>query len=287
MGLSWQQGPLSPGAIGRFLIPESLPNRLLYAEPLRRRMRVRFGGAWIADSERVVLLFEPDRYPVAYFPKTDITPEVLQLSGHGTKHRDLGPTSWYTVTVGEHSAARGAWEHNNLPSYASELQSRIAFAWPAMDAFYEEDERILGHAADSYHRIDIRQASRNLVVRHHDRVIADTKRPLVLYESGFAPRWYVPRADIDESALTFVEHETFCPYKGVCSYFDIGDARLAAWSYREGFSEVGRISGLVSFEPDIVSVQIDGAQMHLEPGQAVIPHGPDRELTVIEVSPRE
>jgi hypothetical protein len=29
-----------------------------------------------------------------------------------------------------------------------------------MDAFYEEDERIVGHAADSYHRIDIRQTSR-------------------------------------------------------------------------------------------------------------------------------
>jgi uncharacterized protein (DUF427 family) len=42
----------------------------------------------------------------------------------------------------------------------------------------------LGHAADSYHRIDIRQTSRNLVVRHSDRIIADTKRPLVLYESG-------------------------------------------------------------------------------------------------------
>jgi hypothetical protein len=25
MGLSWQQGPLSPGAIGRFLVPEPLP----------------------------------------------------------------------------------------------------------------------------------------------------------------------------------------------------------------------------------------------------------------------
>jgi uncharacterized protein (DUF427 family) len=287
MGLSWQQGPLSPGAIGRFLVPEPLPKRLLYAEPLRRRMRVRFGGAWIADSERVVLLFEPDRYPMAYFPKDDIAPEVLQLSEHSTRHRDLGPTSWYTVTVGEHSAARGAWEHNNLPSYASELQSRIAFAWPAMDGFYEEDERILGHAADSYHRIDIRQTSRNLVVRHHDRVIADTKRPIVLYESGFAPRWYVLRADIDESALTFVEHETFCPYKGVCSYFDIGDARLPAWSYREAFSEVARISGLVSFEPDIVSVYIDGTQLHLEPGQTVIPHGPDRELTVIEARPRQ
>ena len=25
MGLSWQQGPLAPGAIGRFLVPEPLP----------------------------------------------------------------------------------------------------------------------------------------------------------------------------------------------------------------------------------------------------------------------
>ena len=65
MGLSWQQGPLSPGAIGRFLVPEALPKRLLYAEPLRRRMRVRFGGNWIADSESVIVLFEPGRYPVA------------------------------------------------------------------------------------------------------------------------------------------------------------------------------------------------------------------------------
>ena len=104
MGLSWQQGPLSPGAIGRLLMAEPLPERLLYAEPLRRRMRVRFGGTWIADCE-----------------------------------------------------------------------------------VYEEDERIMGHAAESYHRIDIRRASRNLVVRHRDRIIADTKRPVALYESGFAP----------------------------------------------------------------------------------------------------
>jgi len=286
MGLSWQQGPLSPGAIGRFLVPEPLPKRLLYAEALRRRMRVRFGGDWIADSEHVLLLFEPDRYPVAYFPETDITPGTLQLTEHTTRHRDLGLTAWYTVRVNEHSAPRGAWQHIDLPAYASELQGRVAFAWPAMDAFYEEDERIVGHAADSYHRIDIRQASRNLVVRHHDRVVADTNRPLVLYESGFAPRWYVPRADIDQAALTFVEHQTFCPYKGICSYYDIGDARLAAWSYREAFSEVARISDLVSFEPDIVSVEVDGTQLRLEPGQTVIPHGPDRELTVDEARPR-
>src|SRR6516225_631931 len=202
MGLSWQQGPLAPGAIGRFLVPDPLPERMLFAEPLRRRMRVRFGGAWIADSEDVVLLHEPGRYPVAYFPLGDIADGVLEPSGHTSRHADLGATSWYTVRVGEHSSPRAAWQHTELPGHASELKGRVAFSWRAMDGFYEEDERIVGHAADSYHRIDIRQTSRHLIVRCGDKIIADSTRPLVLYESGFAPRWYVPRADADESALT-------------------------------------------------------------------------------------
>jgi uncharacterized protein (DUF427 family) len=102
-----------------------------------------------------------------------------------------------------------------------------------MDAFYEEDERIVGHAADRYHRIDIRQSTRHLVVRSGDRIIAETTQPLVLYESGFAPRWYVPPEDVEESELTPVDTRTFCPYKGVCSYYDVGNARRAAWSYRQ------------------------------------------------------
>jgi hypothetical protein len=32
-----------------------LTKRLLYGEPLRRRMRVCFGGNWIADTEDVIL----------------------------------------------------------------------------------------------------------------------------------------------------------------------------------------------------------------------------------------
>jgi uncharacterized protein (DUF427 family) len=286
VGLSWQQGPLSPAAIGRFLVPEPLSTRLLYVEPLRRRMRVRFGGRWIADSENVLLLFEPGHYPMAYFPESDVSPSTLEGTEHTSHHSDLGLTSWYTVRAEEQRAPRGAWRHIDLPAHARELGERVAFAWPAMDAFYEEDERILGHAADSYHRIDIRQTSRHLMVRHSDRIIADSKRPMVLYESGFAPRWYVPRADVDESVLTPVERQTFCPYKGLCSYYDVGDARLAVWSYREAYGEVGRISNFLSFEPDIVSVQLDGKQLHLERGQTVIPHGPDRELTVAEVLPR-
>src|SRR5277367_1336046 len=94
MGLSWQQGPLSPGAIGRFLVAEPLPQRLLYAEPLRRRIRVRFGDTWIAESEQVVLLFEPGHYPMAYFPKADIALNALERMEHTTRHRDLGLTDY-------------------------------------------------------------------------------------------------------------------------------------------------------------------------------------------------
>jgi uncharacterized protein (DUF427 family) len=285
MGLSWQQGPLAPGAIGHFLVPEPLPERLLFAEPLRRRMRVRFGGAWIADSEDVVLLHEPGRYPVAYFPLAAISDSALEPSERTTHHRDLGPTSWYTVQAGAHSTPRAAWQHTELPGYASDLKGRVAFAWRAMDAFYEEDERIVGHAADSYHRIDIRQASRHLVVRHQDRVIADSKHPLALYESGFAPRWYVPRADVDTSALTPAQGRTFCPYKGLCSYYDIADTPKAAWSYEDAWPEVRRVCGLVSFEPDQTEVHLDGIRLRPEPGQTVIPHGIDRNLTLAEAAP--
>jgi uncharacterized protein (DUF427 family) len=285
MGLAWQQGPLAPGAIGRFLVPDPLPERLLYAEPLRRRMRVRYGEVWAADSEDVVLLHEAGHYPVAYFPLGDISPDVLELSGHTTQHRDLGTTSWYTVRAGSQSKARAAWQHTELPGYASELKGRVAFAWRAMDAFYEEDDRIVGHAADPYHRIDIRKTSRHLVARHGDQVVADTTKPLALYESGFAPRWYVPRADVTEAALTAVEFQTFCPYKGVCGYYDVGDAHRAAWSYLDAWPEAGAVAGFVSFEPGLLEVSLDGRRLQLAPGQSVIPHGVDRDLSLDEAPP--
>jgi uncharacterized protein (DUF427 family) len=285
MGLAWQQGPLAPGAIGRFLVPGPMPERLLYAEPLRRRMRVRFGDTWVADSEDVVLLHEPGRYPVAYFPLDDVSPDALDPGEHTTQHRDLGTTSWYTVRAGSQSKDRAAWQHIELPDYAGQLKGRVAFAWRAMDAFYEEDDRIVGHAADAYHRIDIRRTSRQVTVRHGDQVIAHTARPLVLYESGFAPRWYVPRADVTESALTAVEFQTFCPYKGICSYYDIGGARRAAWSYLNAWPEVGAVAGFLSFEADLVEVSLDGKRMRQEPGQSVVPHGVDRDLSLDEAPP--
>ncbi len=123
----------------------------------------------------------------------------------------------------------------------------MAFGWQAMDAFY-------------------------------------STRPLVLYESGFAPHWYVPRDDAGLSALTSAGGQTFCPYKGLASYYDIEGVHMAAWSYQDAWTEVRRISGHISFEPDKVAVTLDGTQLQLEPGQAVIPHGIDRDLTTDEVA---
>lgn len=284
MGLSWQQGPLGRNPTGTFITATPMPERVLYLEPVRRRMSVRFGGSDIARSDGALILFEPARYPVAYFPIGDIEDGVLEPADHAGTHADLGKTRWFDVIGGGGEVAkRGAWQHVDPPPQAAALHDTVAFAWRAMDAFFEEGERILGHAADPYHRIDIRRSSRHLVVRDGDQLVADTHAPFVLYESGFAPRWYVSRADIEADALEPVEGQTFCPYKGIASYYKVGEAKAAAWSYRAPFGEVERIADLVSFYPEKLTITIDGEKLEAAPGQNVLPHGPDRNLSVDEI----
>ena len=97
--MSWQQGPLSERPDGHFLTAQPMPRRLLFAEPLRRRMRALLRGTWIADSEDVVLLHEPGRYPVAYFPLGSVSDGALKETGLVTHHRELGETTWFSVTA--------------------------------------------------------------------------------------------------------------------------------------------------------------------------------------------
>jgi uncharacterized protein (DUF427 family) len=211
----------------------------------------------------------------------DFAEGALRLTDHLSTHAELGETAWFEVVAGARRASRGAWEHIALPAYAAILEDKVALAWRAMDGFYEEDDRILGHAADPYHRIDIRHTSRHLVARAADRVVADTVSPVVLYESGFAPRWYVPRKDVVADALALNELQTFCPYKGIASYYDIDGTRSAAW-YRAPLDEMAAIGDLVSFEPDRVEATLDGERLELEPGQNVTSHGIDRNLDIGE-----
>jgi uncharacterized protein (DUF427 family) len=259
-----------------------MPERVLYAEPLRRRMRAELGGRTIVQSDDAVLLFEPGRYPVAYFPIADFADGALRPTDRRTEHPELGATAWFEVIAGTREAPRGAWQHVALPEHAALLSGKVALAWGAMDGFFEEDNRILGHAADPYHRIDVRRTSRHLVVRAGDRVVADTASPVVLYESGFAPRWYVPRDDVLAEALSPADLQTFCPYKGVASYYDVDEVKQAAWSYRAPLDDMAAIGDLVSFEPDRVEVTLDGERLELEPGQTVVSHLADRNLSIDE-----
>src|SRR5262245_59968803 len=179
MGLSWQQGPLGRYPNGTFITATTMPERVLYLEPLRRRMSVKFAGNEIASSDAALILFEPARYPVAYFPVADIEGGVLEPADHETTHADPGRTTRFDVVGGGgRIAKRSAWQHVDSPPQAAALRDAVALAWRAMDAFYEEDERILGHAADPYLRIDIRRTARHLVVRDGDRIVADTHAPL-------------------------------------------------------------------------------------------------------------
>src|SRR5262245_15954193 len=97
MGLSWQQGPLGRNPNGTFITATPMPERVLYVEPLRRLMSVRLAGREIARSDGALILFEPGRYPVAYFPIGDIEHGVLQPADHETTHLDLGKTTWLHV----------------------------------------------------------------------------------------------------------------------------------------------------------------------------------------------
>jgi uncharacterized protein (DUF427 family) len=282
MGLSWQQGPLSSGPVGKLLVAQPLPERILYAEPLRRRMRVLYDDRWLVDSQDVVLLHEPGHYPVGFFPIADVAEGVLTTTDRVTQHKELGDTRWFTVNGDSTQLPRAAWSYSNVPDFAEIMADRVAFSWRHMDGFFEEDERILGHAADPYHRIDIRQTSRHIVVRAGDQTVAESTSPVALYESGFGPRWYVQRSDIDESKFALNSEQTFCPYKGLCSYWDVLGKAQGAWGYLDPYTEVTRIRGYISFEPEIVDVFIDGVKQSTLPGQTVISHGADRALDVSE-----
>ena len=88
------------------------------------------------------------------------------------------------------------------------------------------------------------------------RVIADTREAVTLLEASHAPVQYVPRKDVDMSALERSAHTTFCPYKGDCAYYDILiDGRRssnAVWTYGTPFPAVAEIRGHLAFYPERV-----------------------------------
>ena len=95
-----------------------------------------------------------------------------------------------------------------------------------------------------------------VVVKVAGKVIADTRDALTLREASYPPVQYIPRRDVDMTALTRSEHTTFCPYKGDASYYSIpagGErSRNAVWTYETPFEAMAEIKDYVAFYPDRV-----------------------------------
>ncbi|GAB7125794.1 DUF427 domain-containing protein [Silvimonas sp. JCM 19000] len=106
------------------------------------------------------------------------------------------------------------------------------------------------------HPVHITQSTDHIVVLVAGQTIADTRRALVLQEASYPPVYYIPRADVDVSALQRTEHHTYCPYKGDCSYYSIpaggGRSVNAIWTYETPYPAVAAIQSYMAFYPDRV-----------------------------------
>jgi uncharacterized protein (DUF427 family) len=108
------------------------------------------------------------------------------------------------------------------------------------------------------HPITIERNPNRVVVSAGGRIIADTRNALTLREARYPPVQYIPRGDVDMSLLEPSDHETYCPYKGDCTYFSIaidGERSVnAVWTYQMPFPAVAPIAGHLAFYPDRVDV---------------------------------
>ncbi|AKZ62976.1 hypothetical protein F506_10135 [Herbaspirillum hiltneri N3] len=106
------------------------------------------------------------------------------------------------------------------------------------------------------HPITITPTAARVVVSLAGRTIADTRAALALKEASYPPVYYIPRADVDQSLLERTDHQTYCPYKGECSYYSIpigGERSVnAVWSYEDPYAAVAAIKDYVAFYPDRV-----------------------------------
>lgn len=118
---------------------------------------------------------------------------------------------------------------------------------------------------DSAHPITIEPASYRIRITHGGQVIADSRRALTLKEAAYPAVHYIPRADVDMSALQRSDHATHCPYKGHAAYYSIvTDGQVSAnaiWTYEEPFEAVREIAGHLAFYPD----RVDAIEVMPEP----------------------
>jgi uncharacterized protein (DUF427 family) len=226
-----------------------------------RWVRVEFNGAFVADSRHVQVSFEDGRPPTYYFPKSDVRMDWTAPSEKIARFPHKGKTVYRHVSVGDLTAENAMWSHPELPDDRAALTDHVAFKWSAMDAWYEEEQRVYVHPRDPYTRVDAIPSSRHVRVEVDGVTIAETHRPILLFETGLPIRYYIPPDDVDMSLLSESDSHTRCPYKGRASYYSLqlGDQLYQdlIWVYREPIHECSEIKGMLSFYDERVNLSID------------------------------
>jgi uncharacterized protein (DUF427 family) len=233
MTLTIGTGPFGDQGEKMFNFEVQAPRKhVLYFEDSPRRVRVVFGGETVADSRRVKLMHEAGHLPVYYFPEEDVRMDLLEATDH-TTIESAPPIAGY-----------------------------LAFYWRKMDHWYEEDEEVFVHPRDPYHRVDVLESSRHVKVSVNGELLAETNRPIVLFETGLPPRYYIPPEDVREDVLVPSDKNTQCPYKGIASYHsvEVGGETVEdlVWYYPEPIAASEKIRGNLSFFNEKVDLEVDG-----------------------------
>ena len=263
MTLTLGSGPFAQPnqASDRFNFPIDSPDHVLFFDDALKRVRAVFNGKTIADSENAKLLHETGHLPRYYLPQADVRMDLLHATDHHTHCPYKGDAAYWSVKVGDKTAENAAWGYPQPVDGAPPLADYIAFYFDAMDAWFEEDEEIIGHPRDPYHRVDVRPSTRHVIVRVGGEPVAETYRPLLLFETGLPIRYYIPREDVRNERLVASTRRSICPYKGHARYWSVrangGVVDDLAWSYAEPFAEALKVAGYICFAQEEADVEMD------------------------------
>jgi uncharacterized protein (DUF427 family) len=264
MSLTIGSGPLAGHPRGETNYSLDAPKHRIWFEPYPRRLRAVVGDRVVLDTERAHLLHETGILPVPYAPLEDFDTALLERTRRSTHCPFKGDASYWTLRVGDRVVEDAVWAYEQPLGAAPWLAGFAALYWRKADEWYVEDGRVLGHLRDPYHRVDVAESSRTARVRAGGRVVAETSRPKIVFETSLPPRVYVPRADVDPAVLVPSDTRTVCPYKGEASYWSVraGERLLedAAWSYLTPLCEAGAVADHLSFLGDGIEVELDEPQ---------------------------
>ena len=240
------------GTVRRSGAPSRAPISNARVEVSPKRVRAHLDGQVVLDSTAALLVWEVPHYPSYYVPLADVRAVLEPIEPARARRRGA-----------LHGPARRAGGGRTRPgdtriTRTSEIRDAVRFDWPAMDAWFEEDEEVFVHPKDPHKRVEILPSSRHVRVIIDGTVVADSHRPWLLFETGLPTRYYLPKADVRMDLLTPTDHSTSCPYKGDASYWSVGERPNIVWGYKSPVQESIRIAGLVSFYNEKIDIEVDG-----------------------------